>query len=67
MTPEQEKLKIMMILKYGDLNRAFWSDGEFTPEENRILELNLEDTTDNYNVKRGNDGDLKSFGMAYDN
>ena len=41
LTTEQEQLKVMMILKYGDLTDAFWSDDTFTPEENKILEYDL--------------------------
>lgn len=51
LTPDQEKLKILMILKYGDLNVAFWSSTSFTPKENRILEHNLMITTDKTHVK----------------
>ena len=50
LTPEQEQLKIMMILKYGDLTEAFWSKDTFTPKENRILEHNLMNTTKHTNV-----------------
>ncbi len=51
MTHKQQQLKIMMILKYGDLNEAFWSEDTFTPAENRVLEINLMETTSNTNVK----------------
>jgi len=51
MTLAQQQLKIVMILKYGDLNKAFWSGDKFTPAENRMLEINLMETTSNTNVK----------------
>jgi len=51
MTHEQTQLKIIMILKYGNLNEAFWSGDKFIPAENRILEINLMETTSNTNVK----------------
>lgn len=55
LTPEQEKLKTVMVLKYGDLTDLFWtirqSRPKLIPAENRVLEHHIMTTTQNTNVR----------------